>query len=395
MKLLTSALLIVLSNIGFTNGLGYDNAGCFPKSAISGLSSQGSYQWQSSGYCEGLCLGNLVIAMNSGTDCYCGSALDKSAQVSSSFCSEPCSGYPEESCGSSNDQYFQIFLDAELNAADTSSSSSSTSTTRATTTTTSSSSSSSTTSTSSTSTTSSSSSTSSTAPETTSSSSTTSPTPTTTTSVLMTTETSESTEQSEVTTVMSSESVFTSNQELITVVHSVTSISIQIQTATAIRTATVAPTLTNNSNGNNSDSNNDDLGNRKNSSSSSLSHGAIAGIVIGVVVGTLLISGFLLWFFGVTLFCIPGRNREFDDYDDEKSLRDDSISLHRPVADSAALAGLEGFGRTAAYNYNADEISIGYGNRRFSQGSLPDAAGGSESDASNKAGGLRVINPDI
>lgn len=173
-----------------------------------------------------------------------------------------------------------------------------------------------------------------------------------------------------------------------TIVLSVTSVSIQTQTATAIRTATVLPSLPNNNNG-------VDANNKSSQSSSGLSHGAIAGIVVGVVIGTLLIAAFLLWFFGVTLFCIPGRNRTFDPYDDEKTLSDGSLSLHRPVDNSAALAGLNGFGRTAAYDYNADEISIGYGNRRFSQGSLPDAAGGSESDSSNKAGGLRVINPDL
>lgn len=72
------------------------------------------------------------------------------------------------------------------------------------------------------------------------------------------------------------------------------------------------------------------------------------------------------------------------------------MSIHRAthLEHDADIPGLPGFGRTAAYTYNADELSIGYGNRRFSQGSLPDAAGGSESDTSNKGRGLRVINPD-
>lgn len=391
MNYLALMLFFYLSLIPSIYGLGYDVIGCFPKSALTGLTSKGKYQWQSSGYCEGQCVGNLVIALTDGDECFCGSGIDKSAQVSSSFCSQPCSGYPVENCGSDDSNYFHVILDAEMNSALEAESSSSSSTS----TSTSSSSSSSSTTTSSSSTSTSSSSTTSSS-ETSSSTTllTTTATPTSTSSSSSDSSASETADsditmqESSITTVLSSESVFTSNQELITIVHSVTSVSIQTQTATAIRTATVVPSAPNNNSGINAN-------NKSSQSSSGLSHGAIAGIVVGAVIGTLLIAAFLLWFFGVTLFCIPGRNKTFDPYDDEKSLSDGSLTLHRPVDNSAALAGLNGFGRTAAYEYNADEISIGYGNRRFSQGSLPDAAGGSESDSSNKGGGLRVINPDL
>lgn len=130
--------------------------------------------------------------------------------------------------------------------------------------------------------------------------------------------------------------------------------------------------------------------NRK--STSGISHGAIAGIVVGVVCGTILLTLLILWLFGVNLFCISGRNRKRDDYDNEKSIRDDSISLHNGNHLNHNI-GLTGFGRNPAL-YNTDDLSIGYGTRRFSEGSLPDAAGGSESDTSNKRG-LRVINPDL
>jgi cell wall integrity and stress response component len=169
---------------------------------------------------------------------------------------------------------------------------------------------------------------------------------------------------------------------LVTIVQSVTAVSVETKTATAIMTATLAPTTTN-----------VNITPQNKSSSSSISHGAIAGIVIGVVLGTILLTSLILWFCGVNLFCIPGRNRGNDYDDDEKSIRDDSISIHN----NSHLnndPGLTGFGRTPAYLYNADELSIGFGTRRFSQGSLPDAAGGSESDSSNKRG-LRVINPDV
>lgn len=163
---------------------------------------------------------------------------------------------------------------------------------------------------------------------------------------------------------------------------SVTSVSVQVRTATAVHTATVVPTLLN-SNGNS---------NNKQKKSSGISGGAIAGIVIGVVAGVLIIGGMLLWLFGVPLLCIPARRRQDDD--DEKSIRDDD-SLAYANPHDAAIAGVAGYGRTPGYLLSPDQLSIGYGNRRFSASSLPDAANGSHSESdSSKGGGLRVINPD-
>lgn len=182
-----------------------------------------------------------------------------------------------------------------------------------------------------------------------------------------------------------STSIENSSEFLVTIVRSVTAVSVQTKTATAVMTATIAPSATNSN-----------LSSENKSTSGGVSHGAIAGIVVGVVCGTALLGLLLLWFCGVSLFCLPGRVRNDKYNDDEKSVRDDdSMSIHNGDK-NAAIAGLGGFGRTPAYMYNADELSIGYGNRRFSQSSLPDAAAGSagsESDNSNKRG-LRVINPD-
>lgn len=172
-----------------------------------------------------------------------------------------------------------------------------------------------------------------------------------------------------------------SRQTLITIVQSVTSVSVQVRTATAVHTATVVPTLLN-SNGNS---------NNKQKKSSGISGGAIAGIVIGVVAGVLIIGGMLLWLLGVPLLCIPARRRQDDD---EKSIRDDD-SLAYANPHDAAIAGVAGYGRTPGYLLSPDQLSIGYGNRRFSASSLPDAANGSHSESdSSKGGGLRVINPD-
>lgn len=179
-----------------------------------------------------------------------------------------------------------------------------------------------------------------------------------------------------------STSIENSSEFLVTIVRSVTAVSVQTKTATAVMTATIAPSATNS-----------DLSTQNKGTSGGVSHGAIAGIVVGVVCGAALLGLLLLWFCGVSLFCLPGRVRNDKYNDDEKSVRDDDSMSIQNGDKHAAIAGLGGFGRTPAYMYNADELSIGYGNRRFSQSSLPDAAAGSESDTSNK-GGLRVINPD-
>lgn len=162
---------------------------------------------------------------------------------------------------------------------------------------------------------------------------------------------------------------------LMTIVQSVTSVSVQTKTATAVLTATVLPTS----------SGVLAPGTQNKKKSSGLSGGAIAGIVVGVVCGTIIFLLILLWYCGIGLLCFSGRQK-----DDEKSIRDDDSV--NPLNDDHMI----GFGRTPTYLYNADELSIGVGNRRFSQGSLPDAAAGSDSSNSNSGrGGLRVINPDL
>ncbi|KAG0685061.1 hypothetical protein C6P40_004933, partial [Pichia californica] len=85
---------------------------CFESSAISGLTYDNTYTYQSSGYCEGKCQGNYVIALTGGDQCYCGSNLDQSAQVDSSNCELPCSGYPSDICG--GDGYYMVYIDDSI-----------------------------------------------------------------------------------------------------------------------------------------------------------------------------------------------------------------------------------------------------------------------------------------
>src|SRR5690242_8818855 len=90
----------------------YKDLGCFPQAAFEGLTFKDSYVYQSSGYCEGQCEGNYIIALTNGDECYCAKNVDTTASVDSSFCSNPCSGYPQEMCGGSS--YFNVIVDNSI-----------------------------------------------------------------------------------------------------------------------------------------------------------------------------------------------------------------------------------------------------------------------------------------
>ena len=65
------------------------------------MADQGSDTYQSSGFCQGLCvkLKKPVMGMTAGSNCYCGDqlpALDD--KVSDSKCDTPCFGFDKEMC---------------------------------------------------------------------------------------------------------------------------------------------------------------------------------------------------------------------------------------------------------------------------------------------------------
>ncbi|KAI9892584.1 MAG: hypothetical protein M1814_001277 [Vezdaea aestivalis] len=83
--------------------------GCF--SSADGLSDQGFWKYQSSGYCKGICvkLGKPVFAMNQGSHCYCGDKIPSKASAATlDDCNTPCVGFPSEKCGGANG--FSVFL---------------------------------------------------------------------------------------------------------------------------------------------------------------------------------------------------------------------------------------------------------------------------------------------
>lgn len=73
--------------------------GCY--SASAPLQNQGSYLYQTTGYCQPLCVNQSlpVMALTGGDTCYCGSELPTAtAKVDSSNCNSACVGYPSDTC---------------------------------------------------------------------------------------------------------------------------------------------------------------------------------------------------------------------------------------------------------------------------------------------------------
>ncbi len=77
--------------------------GCYSYSALKDFDSQGSYTYQSEGYCTELCSNGsyALAAMYNGDECLCGSILP-SSDVDDSNCDTDCAGYPSDTCGGSS-----------------------------------------------------------------------------------------------------------------------------------------------------------------------------------------------------------------------------------------------------------------------------------------------------
>lgn len=73
--------------------------GCYDDSTP--LKDQGSYTYQSNGYCQKLCLKDnyAVFALAKGTNCLCGNQLPAtSAKTDDSSCNVKCAGWPDVMC---------------------------------------------------------------------------------------------------------------------------------------------------------------------------------------------------------------------------------------------------------------------------------------------------------
>lgn len=95
----------------------FSYSGCYLSSSLQsmGLTSKGSYTWQSPSYCEGQCSGSAFIALTEGGYCYCGSNVDilSISKQSESNCDTGCYGWPADMCGDSDGYYMNVYVNKD------------------------------------------------------------------------------------------------------------------------------------------------------------------------------------------------------------------------------------------------------------------------------------------
>ncbi|SCU81419.1 LAMI_0B06150g1_1 [Lachancea mirantina] len=366
----------------------YTDLGCYKASDLeSSLESKGQYQYQSRSYCEQQCSGSTVVALVGGDTCYCGNSVSIFGSISSqdsSQCNTNCDGWPYETCGGSG--YMEVLVLQGTNVPSGSSSSgsrssttSSSSSSSSSTSSTSSSSSSSTSNPSSSSLSSSSSSSSllSSSSSTTSSSSSPSSTSSSSSSSSLSTQSSSSSSTS---TSSSSGSTGSSSETMI-----VTTASVSVVTLSNSGRSTVIVTATTvvNSTPTGQTANSKDT-KRK----SGLSGGSIAGIVVGVVCGAILVAAivfFLLW-----------RRRKQQESDMEETKQHQPYSFGDAYHDGSSTGGNVPSERLQGEDISLSEdllrpsavFADNFGRLRLSNGSLPHVV------PQAQARPLRIVNPD-
>lgn len=80
--------------------------GCY--SSSNGLQFQGTYMYQSQGYCQQQCVNQNkpVMGLTNGGDCWCGDLLPpQDTGTDDSKCSMPCLGFGQQPCMNSNNLY--------------------------------------------------------------------------------------------------------------------------------------------------------------------------------------------------------------------------------------------------------------------------------------------------
>src|SRR4051812_818319 len=68
-----------------------------------------NYIWQSNGECQIHCQGSYAFAVIQGLDCWCSNYIP-AEQVSTDDCNQPCPGFPDEWCGSTDAGLYGYFL---------------------------------------------------------------------------------------------------------------------------------------------------------------------------------------------------------------------------------------------------------------------------------------------
>jgi cell wall integrity and stress response component len=82
--------------------------GCY--STSDPLVDQGSYQFQTQGYCQKVCVKNgnkPVMGLTQGSNCWCGDVIP-AGKADNSSCNSPCLGYDKDDCG--GDGFWTVYL---------------------------------------------------------------------------------------------------------------------------------------------------------------------------------------------------------------------------------------------------------------------------------------------
>ncbi|PYI15725.1 putative WSC domain protein [Aspergillus japonicus CBS 114.51] len=123
---LVASVLFLAAHVPTTAAYDEVYNGCY--SSSTPLEDQGSYTYQSNGYCQKLCLKDnyAVFALHNKQDCLCGNELPASSdKVSDDECNLSCAGWPSVMCGGANT--YSVYLTGIEDDVDNYSSSSSTS----------------------------------------------------------------------------------------------------------------------------------------------------------------------------------------------------------------------------------------------------------------------------
>ncbi|CAL9734750.1 protein Slg1p [Monosporozyma servazzii] len=94
----------LLACLNATVSAQYNYLGCYSQSHLQslGLTSKGSYTYQSVSYCQQQCGDSNVVALLNGDECFCGDSVDGIASLGSTSdgtCTTPCNGWPYQNCG--------------------------------------------------------------------------------------------------------------------------------------------------------------------------------------------------------------------------------------------------------------------------------------------------------
>ncbi|KAK9317299.1 hypothetical protein V1522DRAFT_402885 [Lipomyces starkeyi] len=108
LSLVQQISFVLLARVSAVDAAILTAVGCY--SSSGSLVFNDTYKYQTQNWCQGLCapMGDSVLGLTNGGDCWCGNAIP-SGKVDSSFCNVGCNGYGQDDCGGFGG-YYTIYL---------------------------------------------------------------------------------------------------------------------------------------------------------------------------------------------------------------------------------------------------------------------------------------------